>query len=39
MSLYAKKNDWVRIDHSFGRQQPTLIHVGQEIEELLGKEN
>lgn len=35
-TLYAV---WPQYDHSFGRQQPTLIHVGQEIEELLGKEN
>ncbi len=30
---------WPKYDHSFGRQQPTLIHVGEELEEILEEED
>ena len=30
---------WPKYDHSFGRQQPTLIHVGEELEDILKEED
>lgn len=30
---------WPKYDHSFGRQQPVLIHVGEEIENLMKEED